>query len=394
MIRSSPARLELTDDQVRFFRARRGHLAGPGAETATEAARAVIGVQAQQIEPALLALAQRTAGRPSAAFLAGQLFRAEPRSLVRTWGQRDTVHIYDAHLHWASTVTARRQWTQSRRGGPMPDDAMLDDALRFIPDVPVTRKDLYEATPSDYVEAVAGQAEMARQTALHFAAGRLLWQLCRRGDLSLGEKRGAEQEYVPRRVWFPELEWPQVHEPTAAGAALTRDYLAVYGPATKADVAHFFGARIGDAKRWLEVLEEADELLEVACGERRGLLALAADREALSVEPPPAADAAWPVRLLPKFDTLLMGHKDKSWTVPGEKDRPQIWRKAANVMAAVLARGQLVATWTLKKRARDVVITVEPLGGWRRTHLKAVEREAQTVARHLERERAAVEVLD
>ena len=39
--------LKLTEDQVRFFRARRGHLAGKGADDAPAAARAVVGIQAQ-----------------------------------------------------------------------------------------------------------------------------------------------------------------------------------------------------------------------------------------------------------------------------------------------------------------------------------------------------------
>ena len=385
--------LELTEDQVLYFRARRGHLAGEGAAGATAAARAVLGIQAQQIEPALLALSQRTAGRPTAAQLQEQLFEADPRALVRTWGQRDTVHIYDAERHWARIVAAREQWAPPARQGPLPDDEALDSALDAIhAQGAVTRKDLYDVTPDGYTEEIAERARSVRQEPIHFAAGRLLWKLTHRGDLSLVAKRGSEQLYAPRRAQFPKLAWPpELEDPTLANAELTRDYLAVYGPATATDVAHFFGARVTAARQWVKVLTRQKDLIDVTCGDRQGLLALAADADDLRT-PAPEDETGWPVRLLAKYDTMLMGHKDKTWTVPEEADRPQIWRKAANVLSTVLWRGRLVAVWTFKKRRRDLILTIEPLSGWHRGLLPAVEREAQEVARHLKRDSADVRV--
>ena len=101
-----PSTIELTEDQVLYFRARRGHLAGPGAPSAVAAARAILGAQAQQLPPALLALSLRTKGRPPARTLEKQLMKS-PRTLVRTWGQRDTLHLYDADVDWAMVVAAR-----------------------------------------------------------------------------------------------------------------------------------------------------------------------------------------------------------------------------------------------------------------------------------------------
>ena len=67
----------------------------------------------------------------------------------------------------------------------------------------------------------------------------------------------------------------------------TRAYLAVYGAATATDVAHFFGARVSNAKLWLAALD--GELTAVRCGDRQGLLALARDIPDLTVKPPAAA---------------------------------------------------------------------------------------------------------
>ena len=78
-----PSRLELTEEQVLCFRARRSHLAGTGARSPLAAARAILGAQSQQLSSSLLALSLRTRGQPTAARLQSLLFRS-PRRLVRT----------------------------------------------------------------------------------------------------------------------------------------------------------------------------------------------------------------------------------------------------------------------------------------------------------------------
>ncbi len=85
------------------------------------------------------------------------------------------------------------------------------------------------------------------------------------------------------------------------------------------------------------------------------------------------------------FDTLLMAHADKSWTVPLLADQKGIWKKAAMVAPVVLARGRAVATWSYKARKRGVTVQVQPLSGWRKSkHAAGVRRDAKALAAHLE----------
>ena len=123
--------LRLTEDQVLFFRAKRGHLAGPGATSPVAAARALIGAQSQQLAPSLLALSLRTKGRPTGRALETQLFEA-PRKLVRTWGQRDTLFLFDAEQDWADVIAAREEWRPRGLGGKMPPEATLAKALEAL----------------------------------------------------------------------------------------------------------------------------------------------------------------------------------------------------------------------------------------------------------------------
>jgi hypothetical protein len=66
-------KLELEEESVLWFRARRTLLAGGGAPDAVSAARTVLGAQSQQLGPSLHALSLRTSTRPSAEELAAHL---------------------------------------------------------------------------------------------------------------------------------------------------------------------------------------------------------------------------------------------------------------------------------------------------------------------------------
>ena len=389
-LRNAP--LALDEDQVLWFRARRLHLAPPGALDAAAAARAALGVQSQQIGPSLLGLSQRTKGRPTAAALERELFEA-PRSLVRTWGQRDTLHVYDPATDWAAVVAARQLWAAGGRRGAMPAEAAVDKARAVLlaAEVPISRKDvahLVSAKVLREIEIVVG----AGPVALGHAAGRLIWRLAQRGEACMAARVGSAQAYAARTHWFPGLAWPAVLDPLLAAVEHTRRYLAGYGPATAADLAHFFGAHARAARQWLEVLEKAGALLPVACGARKGLFALQADRKALAAAPPTSA-TAWPLRLLPMWDGYLMGNADKSWTVADAADGKRVWRKAAVVAAVALWRGRAVANWSHSVKGKRLRVQVEPLSGWRQSkHAAGLRREAKAVAAHLGLEGAEVAI--
>lgn len=376
------AEVKVSEEQVLYFRACRGHLAGKGAANVTEAARTIIGAQSQQLQPSLLALSMRTAGRPTAAEVQTEIF-GDSRTLVRTWGQRDTIHVYDAATHWRRVVAASQIWSPGGRDGQLPSEAALRKALSAIEKAGgiATRGDLLKVTPAALVKVFEQRAQLAKMDAKRFVAGRLLWRLAHVGELSIGEKVGSEQGYVIRNHWFDDLDWPDL-DAEQSSIELTKDYLRVYGPATPHDVAHFFGAKVTLVRKWFEQI--ADELVAVTCGDRKGLTILADDLETVRRKPPTAA-SQWPVRLLPLWESMLMGHADKSWTVPDEGERKLVWRKAAMVSAVVLHRGRIVATWTQKATRKKLTVQVTPLSGWRKTkHQKEVQREAEAIADHLE----------
>lgn len=377
---------EVSEAQVLHFRAHRGHVAGPGAKNVVQAARALIGAQSQQLGPGLLALSQRTKGRPKVATVERQVLGEAPK-LVRTWGQRETIHIYDPE-DWHLIAAARQLWAPAGRRGPMPSDELLDEALSLLRrEGPLTRKAFHDLAPASYLRALqAFQPKYipTRDAAKKFAAGRLFWKLSMNGDACVVHKIGAAQAYAARTQRFPDLAWPEI-APEEAAKALTRRYLAVNGPATVKDVAHHFGSRQREAKVWLESLQ--DELTPIRCGDRKGLVLLTCDLATLCRKPKP-----WPLRLLPMWDTYLMGHADKSWTTPVASEQKRVWRSSAVVAAGIFVGGRIVGEWKHDVRARELDVHVEPLSAWRKKHLAGVKREAKLIAAHYGLSKSSVSV--
>ncbi len=347
-------------------------------------------MQSQQLPPSLWGLAQRCTGSMSAAELLEELFGENP-TLVRTWGNRGTVHLYNLD-HWRQVIASKSTWAVDVQRNVMPPQDLVEQAHEQIVAAggTVTRADLMPLVKGEYLkESKAYVGDMMDPKRL--GASRLIWSLVNRGDLCFAAKQGAEQAYVLRTVAHAKLKWPRL---TGARASLelARDYLRSCGPASVHDLAHFFGARISEASKWEAALRKEGALMDVdlATESGRACFALAEDEADLRNKAP-SGSKDWPVRLLPLWDGLLMSHADKSWTVPVEAERKLVWKKAAMVSPVVLARGRVVATWTHKLRAKCVDVTVTPLSGWRKTkHLAGVRRAAQAYAEHLGRAESQV----
>lgn len=369
----------------RFRLARLGLAPGTAHPDPVEAARANVGIQSQIESMSLMGLSLRTQGHPDKEATSAVLH--DHRQLVRTWGPRDTLHLF-APAHWPLLVAARPEWGKSARfQAPVDPEVMAAATARVAAsEVPLGREDLRDLVPTAWLDAFEHPYFDTPDKKWRFATGRMIWLESNEGRLSHGPKRGSEQLYLPRAAFHPGVDFEAANlDAIQAARQLTRAYLASYGPASVHDIAHFFGAKVSSARAWVEGMPE---LVDVACGDRQLLLA-GDDVDALAqaAEGPDGG-----VRLLPGYDNLLMGHADKSWTVREPAEAKAVWRSAARVAAVVLEHGVIVATWTHKTRAKRVDVAVQPLSGWSAGLRAAVEAEAQRVAAFLGRPEATVTV--
>jgi hypothetical protein len=121
-------------------------------------------------------------------------------------------------------------------------------------------------------------------------------------------------------------------------------YLAVFGPSAPADVQSWSGLQ---AMR--EVLERLRPRLRTFRDER--------GRELFDVPriPLPDPDTPAPVRFLPEYDNVLLGHADRTRIVTPET---RLWAEIG--WGTVLVDGFTAARWKLKRKKGAATLQVEP----------------------------------
>lgn len=376
--------LRVTTEQVLSFRCRRSLLAGAGGSSLAETASQLLGAQAQVDTCAYHALALRTESRPPAKAVS-QALHSEQR-LVRTWGQRDTLHIY-AKADWPLIVQASPLWVRSGRRGGVPPAGLVSEASQFFRQQarPLTRTDLLPLIPKSFVEELETHpGAQGSGGALRFAATRVIWTLAKSGHLVFGPRVGREVSYLHRdQVW--EGRWPEFTAEEAM-LILAERYFSLFGPATVYDLAHHFGANLGPARDWVSRLGKR---LTICQHDERGELVL---RQEDADELVSAGHQPIETRLLPDYDTALMAHRDKRWILPDAALEPLIWKKAAVVAATVLHRGRIVATWSAKKDKKNLLLKVTPLSGWEPGLEARLATEGQFLASHRGLEFQGIEV--
>ncbi|MEU8385958.1 winged helix DNA-binding domain-containing protein [Streptosporangium sp. NPDC048865] len=194
------------------------------------------------------------------------------------------------------------------------------------------------------LEALAGgttpRKELARRLAGHHPGrdGRILaGEVELRTPLVHGPATGAWGSWGTRSAVSvtPAETW--LGRPMAAATAeeLIRRYLAAFGPAGVMDVQAWSGlTRLGEIVSGMR-----SELRHYRDPDGRELVDLA-DAEL------PDPDVPAPVRLLPAFDNVLLGHADRTRII-GDEDRKRVMPGHARVLPAFLVDGRVHGSWSL-----------------------------------------------
>ena len=354
---------EVSLAQVNRFLLRKQHLLAPCDDPLT-AARDACGLQAQVPSSPALSLRARVRGFTRADY--DRLIMTE-RSLVRSWALRGTVHVVPSErLAEYTRVYLHEPWGYEPGLAGWPAERVAQ-TLRLLAERPQTRQQLLERAVA---ELGVPEAEARR---LYGPWGGLLRTLAMAGQTVHVPAEGADVPLARTVDWLGQ-------EPGAGASvealedALLHDYLAGYGPATVRDFAYF---TLFKTERIRRILQRAEaSLAEVRVeGSKLPHYLLAEDLPALLAT---SGSETAPVRLLPRFDSLLLAYKDKARLLD-EADRPKVFRIAAQVEATVLVNGRVVGTWRFKQTTKSLRFTYSPFRK-RGAAASAVEREARRLA--------------
>ena len=368
--------MHISGAQASWFRLRRSGLVDQF-NSAPQAASNLVGIQGQIHTAAGLAVWNRVPEITLRRFESA-LYRR--RTLVKLWGQRNTLHVYRT-TDWPLFVGAlqnRQTWLERALERTATDDAPYHELLRVLEKRlaeggTISRTDMREMR-------IAPDDEW-------LTWGGVIMRLVRNGIVCHAEGDGSETRFVHRMHWVGKLVWnpPSVE---AAHRELVLRYVKAYGPVTVQDFAFWFGVPVPDARSWLRLAE--NDLIDVAV-DGRSMVALRRDRRTLSVPPP--AGGKWPVRLLYRFDPLLLGLKKKDWIVPAEHYK-KIWRAGGHIEGTILVRDRVRGTWRYDRGGRGVTVSLYPFEPLIKSVLRTLRSQASGVARFFGVPLARLEVND
>jgi len=149
-------------------------------------------------------------------------------------------------------------------------------------------------------------------------------------------------------------------------------YLAAFGPAT-----------VTDAQTWsgLARLRDAFERLRpklVTFRDERG-------RELFDLPkaPRPDEDVEVPVRFLPEFDNILLGHDDRTRIV-ADAHRKLVYLPGLRVAATLLVDGYVSGTWSMETKKGVTTIVIQPFTKLAKATWDEAEKEGASLARFME----------
>ena len=361
----------ITWQQATVRRLARHGLSVPHRADPADVAADVAGVHAQIMSAAEVSLGLRlTSGTR------GDVRRAlDAHTLVKTHGPRGTVHLLAARdlPMWTGALGALPA------SSPFPPDVALtaaqtDDVVAAIADALADD----ELTVDELTREVVARAGTWAGDAVMPAFGGL-WPRWRqavttaahRGVLCFGVNRGRQVTYTHPGRYVPGL---RPGEPGPALATLVRRYLGAYGPATAPHLAQWLAAPRGWAADLLASLDLRAVDLD-------GTPAWLAPDD---TGPPPAAEPAGDVHLLPYFDAYVVGGQPRDRLFPGAAAGRALAGGQAGNFPVLLVDGVVAGVWHARRSGRRLDVTVEALAPLTADQRDAVARRVERIGEVLE----------
>jgi hypothetical protein len=313
--------------------------------------RQLVGLQAQNPTDPYLALWSRLAPFDPADVEALLL----SRELVRTPLLRGTIHLVTAEdalgiRPLVQPVLSRAQRSVFGKRLPGVDlDALAASGARLLAERAMTLAELRAqiALPSESYDPQAVGYSVSYLVPLVQVPPRGMWT------------RSGAATWTTTEAWLG--------QPLSAASIddLVLRYLAAFGPASVNDVQAWCGLT---ALR--EVVERLHpQLLTFRDESGRELFDL-------PLAPRPDPETPAPVRFLPQYDNVFLGHDDRSRIVSAEGRR--LAAQANGMVSTVLVDGAIAATWRIERAGKKSArLEVRPFAPWSAAERHAVEAEGE-----------------
>lgn len=374
----------VTRDQVAAFRLARHHLLDRAPRKALRSvALDMAGVQAQLPSAASISLWTRILD-----LRLEDVDRAmDARNLVKASCMRHTLFLVPSqHLAIFIRGTARSaqkeiRWARNKGVPNRTLDRAIEAVLKVL-DRPLTRAEIAERVSRKLgvrTRSIQGGGWGSRRNVAAVPIGELTYPVvdllhlvAARGVVCYGPYQGNEPTFVRADAWIP--KWQDLSNEQAEDSLL-RLYLAAYGPATVDDFAAWSGITLTEAR---EIWQREQSSLALVDLEGRTAAVLKKhlnDLERARLEHPK-------VRLLPYFDTFLLGHKERNHLMPAEH-HPKVYRPQGWIAPVVLVDGHAAGVWEQIRTKENLLVRVRKFTAISRRVAAGIREEARDLGRFL-----------
>ncbi|WP_181275396.1 winged helix DNA-binding domain-containing protein [Brevibacterium oceani] len=347
-------------DQISAARLISQGLVGPAPASPTGTALSPAGavvehlgcVQAQALGGALASVALRS-GDNAPAGLDAVRAAIDAGEVVRSWTQRGTIHLTTAKdLGWILSLTGPRTMksTAKRREYFGITDAMLEAAAELATAAirergPLTREELLEA----FAPVGAGDE--------YGHARYLITSLCLQNLLVQAPMIAGKDDmkYVLTADWVPT---PTELDAEAALHEWMRRYVLSHGPVTIDDATRWTGLPKTTVKSAINTALDAEEIIGTTIGDVDYVHAPDLEDRLAEFE-----SAAQDTMLLPGFDEIILGYKDRSATLDPEHEKLVVPGGNGMFKNTVISQGRAQGTWKRSPRKTGSRVVTDSFPG-------------------------------
>lgn len=268
--------------------------------------------------------------------------RVEERSILRTWLMRMTVHLIPTEDYgWMAPLFADRiaAFARRRLRALGVTDAQRDRGLSAVRRELRSRGELARSEALEVAERAGFPVDAQTRTplALLLVVG---------GDACIGPDRGRESVFVATPEWIGE---PARRGREESLAELARRYVSAFAPATERDFSFWSGLPLAHCRVGLAAIAGELEDLAVAGGGR-----------ALVPKGFTARSPRSPlVRLLPAYDTYLMGYASRGHAADDERER-RVLPGGGVLRPTICVDGRFAGLWSNRRSGQRLTIELEP----------------------------------
>ena len=288
-------------------------------------------------------------------------------TVVRARLMRGTLHLVSARDFYAYAVATqdlqRGAWNRLQIARGVDPQAVARAAIAFAK-VPRAKDDVL-AHLAERVGAISGEF------------GWLVWRfVSAHADLLSAPPGGhwayggTDHPYVAARHWLAKGSRPS---DDAALEHLVRRCIAAFGPLALSDIAKFAGQV---PPRIRPILERLGPSLRVFTDEQGRTL------YDLPRAPRPDAETPAPVRLLPRYDEVLIAYQHRDRVIAA-KHRGAVYAKNGIIEATLLVDGFVAGTWSLARGKDEAVVRIAPFARLRPADRGTALAEGDKLARFL-----------